>query len=159
MPTAQVGCEKTVTGFLPQLVGASNIYGCGMLELGMSFSKEQLVIDDDIIGMMRYGKGGIEVNKTTLAYDSIKEVGIGNNFIGLADTINNVDLPSKPLTFDRHMYDEWKELGAKNDVEIAHERVLDILANHKCTPIEHRDLVDKVIKDADARYQKLKGGN
>lgn len=123
-----------------------------MLELGMSFSKEQLVIDNDIIGMMRYAKRGIDVTEVTLSYESIKEVGIGNNFIGIPETIANVDLPSRPLTFDRHMYDEWVGLGSKNDVDIAHERVVDILANHQCTPIEHRDLVDAVIKKADDRF-------
>lgn len=123
-----------------------------MLELGMSFCKEQLVIDNDIIGMMRYAKRGIEVSDITLAVDSIQEVGIGNNFLGIPETIANVDMPSRPVTFSRHMYDEWVAMGSKNDVDIAHERVVDILANHQCTPIEHRDLVDAVIKKADDRF-------
>ncbi len=123
-----------------------------MLELGMSFCKEQLVIDNDIIGMMRYAKRGIEVSDITLAVGSIQEVGIGNNFLGIPETIANVDMPSRPVTFSRHMYDEWVAMGSKNDVDIAHERVVDILANHQCTPIEHRDLVDAVIKKADDRF-------
>lgn len=123
-----------------------------MLELGMSFSMEQLVIDNDIIGMMRYAKRGIEVNEMTLACDSIVEVGIGNNFLGLTDTMLNADLPSRPLTFDRNMYDEWVGLGSKNDADIAHERVKEILSTHQCTPIEHRDLVEEVIKKADRRH-------
>lgn len=123
-----------------------------MLDLGMSFSKEQLVIDNDIIGMMRYASRGIDVNDITLAYESIKEVGIGNNFLGIMETLQNVGLPSRPETLDRNMYDEWYGLGSKTDVELAHERVVDILANHQCTPIDHRDLVDAVIKKADDRY-------
>ena len=38
---------------MPALAGASNIYGTGMLELGMSFSLEKLVADDCILGMVR----------------------------------------------------------------------------------------------------------
>ena len=152
MPSAQAGHEKTITGILPQMVGASNIYGCGMLELGMSFSKEQLVIDNDIIGMMKYASRGIDVCEKTLAYESIRDVGVGNNFLGLQDTLHNVDLPSRPLTLDRNMYDEWVKNGSKKDVDIAHDRVEDILRNHKCSPIEHRDLVDAVIKKADDRF-------
>lgn len=118
----------------------------------MSFSMEQLVIDNDIIGMMRFAKNGIEVDPKTISYESIRDVGIGNNFIGIDETLMNVDLPSRPLTFNRNMYDEWVGNGSKNDVDIAHERVLDILDNHEPTPIEHRDLVDAVIKKADARH-------
>ena len=33
---------------LPSLCGAGNIYGAGMLELGMSMSLEQLVIDNAV---------------------------------------------------------------------------------------------------------------
>lgn len=126
-----------------------------MLELGMSFSKEQLVIDNDIIGMMRYAKRGIDVNEITLAYQSIKDVGIGNNFLGIPETLANVDMPSRPLTFDRHMYDEWVGYGSKNDVDAAHDRVVDILKNHEPTPIEHRDLVDAVIRKADDRFHHI----
>ena len=36
------------------LTRSSNIYGAGMLEMGMSISLEQMVIDNDIIGMIRY---------------------------------------------------------------------------------------------------------
>lgn len=123
-----------------------------MLELGMSFSKEQLVIDNDIIGMMKYAKRGIQVDEYNLAVDSIKEVGIGNNFLGLAETMANIGLPSNPQVFDRHMYDEWVGLGSKTDVDLAHERVVDILANHQVAPIDHPDLIKAVIKKADDRF-------
>jgi len=152
VPSNQSGHEKTITAILPQLVGASNIYGCGMLELGMSFSKEQLVIDNDIIGMMKYAKQGIEVTPKTLGYESIRDVGIGNNFIGIPDTMANIDLPSHPEVFDRNMYDSWVGQGSKSDVDLAAERVKDILANYQCDPIAHRDLVDAVIKKADDRF-------
>lgn len=127
-----------------------------MLELGMSFSKEQLVIDNDIIGMNRYACKGIDVNEKTLAYETIRDVGIGNNFLGIMETLSNVGLPSRPATFDRNMYDAWVKVGSKNDEDLAHDRVADILANHQCTPIENRDLVEKVIKKADERFHKLK---
>ena len=61
------------------MCGASSVYGSGMLGLGMSFSMEQLVIDNDMIGMMRYAATGIDVNEQTLSLDAIREVGIANN--------------------------------------------------------------------------------
>lgn len=139
------------------MVGATSIYGCGMLGLGMSFSMEQLVIDNDMIGMMRYAKKGIEVNEKTLSVKAIQEVGIGGNFIGYPDTLENMDLPSMPEVLDRSMYDEWMNKGGKWDVDLAHEKVVDILANYEPTPIEHRDLVDAVFKKADERHRQERG--
>ena len=60
---------------MPALAGASNIYGSGMLELGMSFSLEQLVADDCILDMVRYARLGIEVNEETISYEAIERVG------------------------------------------------------------------------------------
>ncbi len=134
------------------MAGANNIYGCGMLELGMSFSMEQLVIDNDIIGNIKYAKRGVDVCPETLAVESIRSVGIGNNFLGDMETLSHTDLPSRPSVLDRTMYETWTKNGRKTDAELAHEKVEDILKNHNCTPIEHRDLVDLVIKKADDRY-------
>ena len=53
-----------------------------MLELGQTFSMEQMVIDNDIIAMEQKAMEGIVVNDTTLAVDPIKEIGVGNEFIG-----------------------------------------------------------------------------
>ena len=65
-----------------------------MLELGVTFSMEQLVIDNDIISMIKKAMDGIPVNDYTLAVDAIKEVGVGNDFIGHITTMDNMDLPS-----------------------------------------------------------------
>ena len=126
-----------------------------MLELGMSFSMEQLILDNDIIGMMKYVKQGVDVNPKTIAYESIRDVGIGNNFLATLDTISNVDLPSRPLVLDRHMIESWRKKGSKTDVELAHDRVIEILNNHRAEPIANRDLVEAVIRKADERFRKL----
>ena len=126
-----------------------------MLELGMSFSMEQLVIDDDIIGMDRYACRGIEVDKDTIAYDSITDVGIGNNFLGTLETLRNVDLPSRPHILDRTMYETWVKNGSNDNVDDAHKRVMDILKNHEVEPIANRDLIENVIRKADERNKKF----
>ena len=132
---------------LPILAGASNIYGAGMLELGMSFSLEQLVIDNDIIGMMRYGKGGVEVNESTIAYESIREVGIGNNFLSYPDTMANVGMPSHPDVFDRRMFDPWDKDGRKDTADLAHEVVEGILNAPIASPLSDESLkmIDSII--------------
>ncbi len=127
-----------------------------MLELGMSFSMEQLVIDNDIIGMVRYAQRGIEVTTDTLGYESIREVGIGNDFLSHPDTMVNVGLPSQPKVIDRNMYDAWKHAGSKDITHRAHDVVVDILANHQCTPLDEsvHGEIQQLIKKADAQFYK-----
>ena len=137
---------------LPILAGASNIYGAGMLELGMSFSLEQLVIDDDMIGMIRFAKNGIKVDEGTLAYNSIKEVGIGNNFLGTRETMMNIEITSKPKILDKRMYDPWKMDGAKDTADLAHERVAEILAAPVNSPLNESQI--KAIDDLISKREK-----
>ena len=120
---------------LPSLCGAGNIYGAGMLELGMSMSLEQLIIDNDIIGMFRFAKNGIQVDEANLDYGSIKEVGIGNNFLGLMETLQNVGITSQQTILDKRMYDPWMMDGSKDTVDLAHEKVLEILKAPVSSPL------------------------
>lgn len=149
----QSGHEKTITSMLPSLAGASNVYGAGMLELGMSFSKEQLVVDNDIIGMIKYARRGIDVNEKTLSYDAIRDVGIGNDFLGYPDTLANFGLPSHPEVFDRNMIGEWEKMGSLEAIDVAHNRVDEILRDHHPEPIDSdaRKEIDRIIAEADRR--------
>lgn len=122
------------------------IYGSGMLELGQTFSLEQMVIDNDIIMMERKFMEGVVVNDETLAVDAIKEIGVGNDFISHPSTMEQIDLASDPKVFDRRMLGEWAADGKKDVVDVAHEVVVDILANHE---------VKDVDADVDAAWQAI----
>ncbi len=138
------------------MAGASTVYGAGMLELGMSLSLEQMVIDNDIIGMNKYAAKGIEVNDKTLAVETIESVGAGNDFLGLEETMMNVGLPSHPLIIDRRMIGLWQTDGSKDLAEAAHDRVLHILENHRPEPLDEKAAkrIDEIIKKADREHFK-----
>ena len=135
------------------MAGVNTIYGSGMLELGMTFSNEQLIIDNDIIQMVKKAMEGIPVNDETLAVDQIKKVGIGNNFLALKKTRELIDLPSNPALIDRLMHDDWKAMGGKDMASRAHDTVVDVLKNHEVPPIDRdiyndmKAIVDKADKD------------
>ena len=134
------------------------IYGGGMLELGQTFSLEQQVIDNDIIMMERKFMEGIPVTDETLAVDAIKFIGIGNDFIAHPSTMEQIDLASDPEIFDRTMLGEWRANGKKDAVDRAHEKVVDILANHIVTPVPDDVMAawEKIVKEADAVFLKNK---
>jgi trimethylamine--corrinoid protein Co-methyltransferase len=43
-----------LTALLPALAGANLIYGLGMLEMGMTISFGQMVMDNEFAGMIKY---------------------------------------------------------------------------------------------------------
>ncbi len=102
----------------------------------MTFSMEQLVIDNDIAAMTKKVMQGIPVTEETLAVDAIKKVGIGNNFLGHKTTMANINLPSDPMMINRDMIGDWISAGSKDLAAAAHERVVDIMKNHVVEPID-----------------------
>jgi len=147
-PSAQAGWEKAITLFTPQLGGPSTIFGAGMLDLASSQSKEQMLIDNEIIGLIRFVKKGIKVDDTTLAYESIKKVGNGNNFLSEPDTMNNFSIPSNPQFTDRGQWGDWVKAGKPDMVDLAHERVLEILSKPPLNPIpdDIKSKIDAIIE-------------
>lgn len=133
--------------------GANTIYGAGMLELGQTFSFEQLVIDNDIIAMIKKVMEGVPVTSETLAVDAIKEVGVGRDFLGHMTTMEHFEDASSPAVFDRNMLGDWRNAGSKSAVEKAHETVEYVFANHAVKPIPEdilaamKAIVDKADED------------
>ncbi len=121
----------------------------------MTFSLEQLVLDNDMISMTKKAMEGVVVNEETMATDAIDKVGIGNNFLAHKTTRKNIDLPSSPMLIDRLMYGDWEAAGAKDIATVAHEKVVDIMKNHEVQPIDADLLKDMkaVVAKADEVFK------
>jgi len=156
VPDPQAAHEKTTTSLLPALAGANTIYGAGMLELGVTFSMEQLVIDNDIIAMEIKAMEGVPITDETLAVKAIKEIGTGNDFLAHPTTMNNIELASDPLVFDRYMIGDWKAAGSKNAVDVAHDVVEHVMKTHVVKPIPAEALkkMKAIVKKADDEFNK-----
>jgi trimethylamine--corrinoid protein Co-methyltransferase len=124
--------------------GVNLIYGLGMLDLGMTFSYEQLVIDAEIATMVNRVLRGIEVSDATLAVDVINEVQPGGTFLGEQHTIDFMKSESSQTKlFDRTMRSSWAAAGETDVKERANAMVQKILTEHKPTPLE-QDAADKI---------------
>ncbi len=121
----------------------------------MTFSLEQLVLDNDMISMTKKAMEGVVVTEETMATAAIDQVGIGNNFLAHKTTRQNIDLPSSPMLIDRLMYGDWEAAGAKDIATIAHEKVVDIMKNHEVQPIDADLLKDMqaVVAKADEVFR------
>lgn len=123
-----------------------------MLELGIAFSFEQMVIDNEIIKMVRKIVKGIEISDESLAVDVIQKVGPGGNFFLQKHTLNHMKTEqSQSSIMDRRMRYAWEADGSKDLTEIARERAIDLLENHKpeSLPQNIAAELDSIIKDAE----------
>ena len=117
-----------------------------MLEMGMTMSYEQFLIDEEIVKMIRRVLQGIPVNKETIALDVIKSVGPAGNYLTQKHTRDFMRQELSTTTLiDRKMRESWENAGSKDISQVANEKAKDILENYKPTPLP--DDVKKKIRD------------
>lgn len=125
-----------MTAMLPAITGSNMIYGMGMLEMGMTMSYGQLLVDAEIVRMIRRIIQGIAVDASTLALDVITAVGPGGTYLNQRHTMQHMRKESSQAKLiDRKMYDHWTRDGAKDMAQRANEEALKILENHKPVPL------------------------
>ncbi|MBI3920110.1 MAG: trimethylamine methyltransferase family protein, partial [Armatimonadetes bacterium] len=151
VPGNQAAVEKALHAMLSGLSGTSGVCGCGSLMDSMSY--EQLVIDNEVAGMVKHYLKGLDVNDETIALDVIEEMGIGGAFLEHPSVARNVrSVYWQPKLWNRLCYSEWFREGAKDVLEKAHERVAHILATHHPKPLtqDQEDQMDEILKEAEA---------
>ena len=114
--------------------GVNLIYGLGMLDLGMTFSYEQLVIDNEIARMVQRAIDGIEVSEETLAVDLMHKVGPAGTFLGQRHTVKHMKEGKETSVanlFDRTMRATWDEAGQPQINDVANAKARDIIENHE----------------------------
>jgi trimethylamine--corrinoid protein Co-methyltransferase len=93
------------------LAGANVIYGLGMLEMGITFDLAQLVLDNEVAGMILHAVSGIPVNDETLSAEAIREVGVFKDYLGHETTFEHRKSQSQPNFIDRRMRADWEAVG------------------------------------------------
>lgn len=153
----QQGYEKSMNGLLPALAGADFLSGAGGLESLKSCSLAQLVIDDEIFGMIINTLNGFDINRDTIALDLIDKVGPGGDFLREKHTARHArggEQYHSKLS-NRDTWEKWSVQGKKDIVEVAREKARSIL--DETDPINmnasaKKDL-DRVLEDARSYYK------
>ncbi|TES83281.1 MAG: trimethylamine methyltransferase, partial [Dehalococcoidia bacterium] len=112
---AQSGYESAISSLLCALAGANFIHdAAGMMEFALTACYEKFVIDNEILGMVMRAVDGIKVNKDTLAFDLIKEVGPGGNFVAAKHTRRFMRREHyRPSLSDQNTRERWETKGGK----------------------------------------------
>jgi trimethylamine--corrinoid protein Co-methyltransferase len=132
----QFAYEKLANALIPALAGADILSGVAAMDSGLTASLEGAVIDDEMVGLMRYILRGYEVNEETLAYDVMKEViPAQGSFLAELHTVEHLRSGGVwiPDISDRAM-------GTEDDPHVsvadrARERALEILKTHEVAPL------------------------
>jgi trimethylamine--corrinoid protein Co-methyltransferase len=126
---AQSAYESAITAVAAGLAGAHFIHdAAGLMEFAMTVSLEKYVIDNEILGMVSRAIRGIEVNPETLAFDTIRDVGPGGNYISRKHTVRYMRSEHyMPRLSDRLDRVDWEGEGSLDATERAHLEVRRIL--------------------------------
>lgn len=130
----QAGYEKGIT-MLAASLGGDLISGM-QLDSDKVVDLADLVIDNEVAGMVKRIMLGVSVNNETLAFDVLKEVGPGGTFLSTLHTLkhyrNEIWMPK--IT-ERRTWKAWEEDGRKDGLARAREVAKGILANHWPEPL------------------------
>ncbi len=148
----QSGLERAMGGLLPALAGADSLSGAGCIEGGITASYEQLVIDDEIFGMIFRASEGIDFDEEKLAADVIvKVVKESSNFLEQKHTLKYFQSEYfRPKLASKDARARWVKLGSKSVVEVAREKAKNILAEHQPLQLDEDagKKVEEIVKTA-----------
>jgi trimethylamine--corrinoid protein Co-methyltransferase len=141
----QVGYEKAMAAMIMAQSGINYVIGAGGIDDESCYSIEQLVIDNEMYGMIGRFLEGIKVDAETLAAEIIKKVGpLPGNYLREEHTRKwwrrEQFIPE--LNY-RLSYEEWIRDGRKSVAVRAKEKAIEILKTHKAPPLSEK--VDREI--------------
>ncbi len=152
IPDGQSMIERTFQGLLVAIGEGKVFGGLGQIETVNAISPTQLVIDNDIIGMIRIARHDINWDDEHLAADVISEVGPGGQFLDHNHTYNHFRETFRPRTFNKKTRSEWIAEGKqKTIVDNANDILDEIMKSHQVTPLptEIAKELDRIVKRAD----------
>lgn len=109
LPDQQVGFEKAIQWTLSTLSGMNYLSGAGTIENGTLVSLDQLVLDNEIVGMAGRMLDGVEIDERRMAVAAIKQVGPKGNFLNSKHTREWMYQEYfKPKLSDKNSFRDWK---------------------------------------------------
>ena len=148
VPGPQAAIESSIITTLAAISGSEVMNGMGLLDSSTVLSYEQLMIDNEMVGMALSAFREIPVNPETLAAEVIAKVGIGGTFLKEMHTLRHIREFFVPSLWPDQSYDAWSKSGCKDILEAAKEKADAVLKEHKPEPLD-RDAsrrIDKIVK-------------
>ena len=105
------------------------IHDMGYMESGLMGSLELLVIQDEIVSIIKSGSmNGLDFSEENLALDLVHKHALTGDFLGTEHTVRHVREGWQPRLIDRQNYDGWMASGGTSMRERARVQIDEILA-------------------------------
>lgn len=132
----QASLEGSLWILLSSLNGGNLVHDVGYINNGLTVSFEQLVVSNEVIGMVRRITQGFEINEETMALDLMDKIGPGGEFLTSEHTLRHFRENWFPDLIWRFPYEKWEKKGKKDLGTRANEKARHILENHHPKPLE-----------------------
>lgn len=137
--------EKALGGLMSIMAGMDILYGVGRLGGATLASPIELIIDDQLVAMLKDYVGGVRVDDEYLAVDEILAAGIGGSFVKSKHTLRHCRDYVEPSLFRFQLQQTWEAEGEKD----LYERAVDEYRRLQGV-IKPVDLPDDVRREMDA---------
>jgi trimethylamine--corrinoid protein Co-methyltransferase len=150
----QAAAEQMMNLFYSYLSGANLVHDVGYIDHGTNASLESLVLNQEMMGMVKQFGKGINTDDDHLALDIIEKQGPGGEYVTTDHTFKHWKEWFLPELQDRSDYETWKKNGSKTMEQRVKERTDYLLENHTPEPIDDKlnQELHKIIDDADKRH-------
>lgn len=112
-PDAQAAAEAAFSCLSSTLSGANLVHDSGWLDHGSVASPGYMVLVHEVLHMVNQYMGGIPVNDETLAVELMDWVGPGGHYLHENHTLKHFRNVWYSKLFDRSIYAQWLNQGAK----------------------------------------------
>lgn len=127
-PGVQAAYESTAGLLLEMLAGAELLFGAGLLDSVQQLSLEELVVADEVFGMVTWLLRGITVSDDSLATDVITRVGHDGSYLSDPHTRAYVRGLWRARLSETGTLEHWQAAGAPSLERRAADRADEILA-------------------------------
>lgn len=151
----QSGIEQSTLAQMVALAGASVLGGAGQIETAKTLNPQQLIIDNEIFGMVKQLKAGLVIDEENIDWKDLMEIKEGESFVSMDHTFAHFKDGFRTKLFSRDSRTTWIEKGSKNMADRAKDAYLTIKANYKPTPLPENVLkeLDAIVKRADVELK------
>lgn len=154
----QSGYERAMNALVPALAGADELSGVGEMAGGTISSNAQIVVDNDIYGMVKRILRGYAVNEDSLAVDVIAHaMRSSRNFMSEKHTrtyLRAGEIWRGRLGIEEVGWDMWQAAGAPTVMDRANRLARQILADHIIAPLPDDQLqaLDEIMRFANENH-------
>ena len=131
VPGIQASVENASAAMMCAMTGSEIMNGIGLVDNSTLLSYEELLIDNDIVGLTIAASKDVPTGDDALALEVIEKVGIGGNYLAEMHTLKHSRGFYAPLIWSKDSYDAWAKRGKKDLMEVAREKADRILSEHK----------------------------